>query len=299
MLVWTESFSDNCSAKVSEEVRGTRKGSFVLGDKKLVQKAGGSGVVQQVAKNACETSEDGTERRRGVATISRGSASQCTSLGKRRRNALRNHNSPSAEGSFLQTFLTLLLFLMFFDFFSIFLKIFFFPLQDSKFHPYKMQLVQELRPIDFETRVAFATAQLDIAALNPGFFECLLFSDEAHFPLHGEVNTQNFRYWSDRNPGWFRQEPLHSPRLTVWAAIGKLGVVGPVIFQETVNAVRYRALLADRFLQVVRNWPRWAFFTGASHVVFLGLSPSLSGFKASCSCKMEPRLIIHQRFMIG
>lgn len=124
---------------------------------------------------------------------------------------------------------------------------------------------------DHETCVNFATAQLD---LGQDFFGRIIFSDEAHFHIHGHVNHQNFRYWSDENPGWYREEPLHSPRVSVWAAIGSQGVVGPVFFHNNVTAASYLELLQERFcdalqqhffkndflrfLPVVQTWPGFA-----------------------------------------
>lgn len=101
-------------------------------------------------------------------------------------------------------------------------------LKEAKFHPYKMQTHQELTPHHRIKRVAHSQLLLDLIAHNPGYVNHLLFSDEAHFSLHGGVNLHNFRYWSDVNPQWFREEPLHSPRLTVWAAIGHPGLIGPI-----------------------------------------------------------------------
>jgi hypothetical protein len=76
------------------------------------------------------------------------------------------------------------------------------------------------------------------------------------FGLHTQLpNHQNFRYWSDVNPGWYRELPLNSPRVSVWAAIGRMGVVGPVFFHNNVTAASYLELLENRFLPVVRTWP--------------------------------------------
>ena len=57
-------------------------------------------------------------------------------------------------------------------------------------------------------------------------------SDEAHFHLNGAVNKQNCRYWSPENPRIFHERPLHSPKVTVWCAVGKFGVIGPYFFEE-------------------------------------------------------------------
>jgi hypothetical protein len=57
-----------------------------------------------------------------------------------------------------------------------------------------------------------------------------MFSDESHFHLSGFVNNQNFRYWDDSKPEDFIDvHELHPERVTIWAAIGKGGIIGPVI----------------------------------------------------------------------
>ena len=78
------------------------------------------------------------------------------------------------------------------------------------------------------------------------FIDNLLVSDEAHFHVHGNhgcVNNQNFRYWSPENPNWSSDKPLHSPRVTVWAAIGGKAVVGPVFIEGNVTGASYLTLL--------------------------------------------------------
>ena len=47
------------------------------------------------------------------------------------------------------------------------------------------------------------------------FLQHLFFSDEGHFHFKGCVNTHNCLYWSDRNPHWTAEKPLHSQRRTV------------------------------------------------------------------------------------
>ena len=67
------------------------------------------------------------------------------------------------------------------------------------------------------------------------------------------VNKQNFRYWSQNNPRELHQRPLHSPKVTVWCAMGSFGVCGPYFFKEegatvTVTSNRYCEML-ERFLR--------------------------------------------------
>ena len=92
-------------------------------------------------------------------------------------------------------------------------------LKKSKFHPYKLKIVQELHANDYATRMTFAEEMIDKILHSQDFLCHIMFSNEAHFHLHGGVNTRNCRYWSNTNPHWTAEKPLHFPRTTVWAAI--------------------------------------------------------------------------------
>ncbi|XP_028027786.1 uncharacterized protein LOC114241201 [Bombyx mandarina] len=82
--------------------------------------------------------------------------------------------------------------------------------KDLKLHPYKLQLVQELKPNDHHLRRAFAETMLErFQSLNN-----ILFSDEAHFHLSGFVNKQNCLYWAEENPQLKHQRPMHSLKVT-------------------------------------------------------------------------------------
>ena len=64
-------------------------------------------------------------------------------------------------------------------------------LKEIKFHPYKLQVVQQLNNRDKEVRVAFCTAMSGLLWENPDILNNLLMTDEAHFHLSGFVNKQN------------------------------------------------------------------------------------------------------------
>lgn len=130
-------------------------------------------------------------------------------------------------------------------------------LKTEKFHPYKLQLVQKLLPMDHQSRVAFALAQINILNEEPDFLNNIIFSDEAHFHLNGAVNRHNFRYWSTDNPQWYEEKPLHSPRVTVWAAIGRSGIVGPFFFDNNVNGANYLHMLQTQFLPQIEHNPQF------------------------------------------
>jgi hypothetical protein len=84
-------------------------------------------------------------------------------------------------------------------------------------HPYKVSLVQELKPADYPRRVAycnwFFNHMNDNRTLDLSFF-----SDEAWFHLSGYVNSQNCRIWSTENTHVFQETPLHPIKVGEWLA---------------------------------------------------------------------------------
>jgi len=78
-------------------------------------------------------------------------------------------------------------------------------------------------------------------------------SEEALFHLSGTVKKQHLRYWAENHPRYFHQRPLHSPRVTVWCVVSRLGVVEPYFFEEggetvSVSTNRYCEML-EKFLR--------------------------------------------------
>jgi hypothetical protein len=113
--------------------------------------------------------------------------------------------------------------------------------------------------------LAFAEGRIAALEENPELLRNLFFSDEAHFYLNGEVNRQDFRYWSDENPHWYAEEPLHSPKVTVWVGIGWNGIVGPFFWERDpafprergINARWYQAMLENLAIPALRQLPRF------------------------------------------
>ena len=98
------------------------------------------------------------------------------------------------------------------------------------FHPYKLAIVQELNVRDYTQRLNFAQEVLALYEQNENMMVAM--SDEAHFHLNGAVNKQNYRYWAAENPRQLHEKPLHSPKVTVWCAVGKFGVNGPSFLKK-------------------------------------------------------------------
>ncbi|GFY19244.1 uncharacterized protein TNCV_4226081 [Trichonephila clavipes] len=84
-----------------------------------------------------------------------------------------------------------------------------------RYYPYKLQLVHELLPHDFETRHLFSLQFLARLEVDPEWPWNILWTHEAHFHLDGSVNTHNCRIWESDNPHSTFQVPLHSPKVMV------------------------------------------------------------------------------------
>lgn len=134
--------------------------------------------------------------------------------------------------------------------------------QDLKCHPYKLQIVQELKPNDHVMRQQFCECMLQKINEDEEFTNKLWMSDEAHFHLSGFVNKQNFRYWAQENPTELHQRPLHSNKVTVWCAMSSYGVIGPYFFEDenglpiTVTSVRYVAMLETFVVKQLQRFPQ-------------------------------------------
>jgi hypothetical protein len=131
-------------------------------------------------------------------------------------------------------------------------------LKEEKFHAYKLRTRQALSSEDKATRVRRCKDLLGHIERHITFLNSCMFSDEAHFHLSGYVNRQNYRYWSEGEPDDFVSETvLHPQRITVWAAIGKDGVIGPIFDpvgpKKTVTAESYLHMLKTEVVPAARR----------------------------------------------
>ncbi|GFT93279.1 uncharacterized protein TNCV_2220381 [Trichonephila clavipes] len=85
---------------------------------------------------------------------------------------------------------------------------------------------------DHQARRRFVEWAQNEIAVVPDFHKRILFSDEAHFWLHGYVNKQNCRIWSEANLQVYVETPLHQEKLTVWCALWAGGIIGPYFFKN-------------------------------------------------------------------
>jgi transposase len=121
--------------------------------------------------------------------------------------------------------------------------------QYLKLFPYKVTVTHELLPADYEKRVYFCEWLGDVVQNDAGFLDTCYFTDEAWFHLNGYVNSQNTRYWSGVNPHIIHEEPLHSSKVGVWAALSAKRIC-IVFFDSTITSVVYRSIV-DQFAETL------------------------------------------------
>ena len=120
--------------------------------------------------------------------------------------------------------------------------------RDLNMHPYKMQSYQALLSADHPRRLAYCHWFVN-NLMNDDLLNLTFFSDEAWFHLSGYINSQNMRMWSTDKPHIFIETPLHAQKIGVWMAVSRRRIIGPIFFNFTVNAERYRNIFLTEFVQ--------------------------------------------------
>jgi len=126
-------------------------------------------------------------------------------------------------------------------------------LNNEKWHPYHINLHQQLSLADHANRVAFCEWLLN---QHVTLCEEIVWSDEAMFKSNGEVNLHNAHYWSDRNPHWLREvDNQHVWSLNVWCGIVGDRIIGPFFFDGTLTGLRYAEFLRTTIAEVLDELP--------------------------------------------
>ncbi|KAJ8915523.1 hypothetical protein NQ315_012404 [Exocentrus adspersus] len=131
-------------------------------------------------------------------------------------------------------------------------------LQKNKFHPYQVQLHQELLENDFERRIHFCQWVHNVVAENEDFFKFVLFTDECTFHRNGFVNRHNFHYYDTQNPHIVQvNNHQHNGSINVWGGILHKYVIGPYIFQGSVTGEVFLNFLRNDFPRLIQHVPNF------------------------------------------
>lgn len=121
--------------------------------------------------------------------------------------------------------------------------------------PYRFQRVQMLQPGDEQQRVDFANFFLIRYDEDSRWPLRILWTDEAHFSLTGNVNSKNCVHWADENPHDVAPVPLHEAKVTVWCGIASTFVLGPYFFEEvTSNGMQTCSITGPRYKTMLQNY---------------------------------------------
>lgn len=129
-------------------------------------------------------------------------------------------------------------------------------LKMHKYHPYSIQLHQELFERDFEKRLYFCRWALEKINLEENFFGKVLFSDEATFHKNGFVNRHNCHYYDTNNPHQYRTaNSQYRWSLNVWAGIMGTHIIGPFFFDQHLTSQIYLDFLQNHFNDLLDDVP--------------------------------------------
>lgn len=129
-------------------------------------------------------------------------------------------------------------------------------LRNHTYHPYKIHLVQGLKPQDPEKRLNFI-AEISLKLEEDNFFlDKICWSDESRFHNNGTVNRHNCHYWSPVNPHWMRETAFQEVwGINVWCALFNGHLIGPYFYQGTLTGERYLNFLQNDFPLLLQNIP--------------------------------------------
>ncbi|KAG1710408.1 hypothetical protein GQR58_002696 [Nymphon striatum] len=117
-----------------------------------------------------------------------------------------------------------------------------------KFFPYKVQVVQELKPQDTGARVHYYWwFEKFILQYGDKILDYTSFSDEAWFHLSGYMNSQNTIVWSTENPSAVFEKLPHAQKVGSLVCIVQDSSNWPNIFLETVTSERYVSNILEPF----------------------------------------------------
>ncbi|GFT21838.1 DUF4817 domain-containing protein [Trichonephila clavipes] len=123
-------------------------------------------------------------------------------------------------------------------------------------YPYKLQSCHELLPADTEQKEAFAKWAFSKMEQDSTWVFNILWTYEAHFSFHGDVNNHNCPIWATSNPREYTQKPLHSPKGTAWCVWFHGFIYHRTLFFETqcsVNGLITETVNAQRYLTLRRE----------------------------------------------
>src|ERR1700712_2412956 len=119
--------------------------------------------------------------------------------------------------------------------------------------PFKFIPVQQLKEQDFDTRMEFIQYMMEKQFRNPGFFQNILWTDEAIFTTApGIFNRKNKRYYSRKNKRRVIQVRKQGRKsVKVWCGLWRNQILGPIFFDGNLNSAAYLNLLQNDIAELI------------------------------------------------
>lgn len=129
-------------------------------------------------------------------------------------------------------------------------------LRKHKYHPFHIQMHQNLYGTDFQKRLDFCLWALERVGEENNFFDFVLFTDESTFHNNGLVNRHNFHYYDTENRHLFHTVDRQNRWSTnVWGGIVGEHLIGPYFFNGYLNGRKFLRFLKEDFLNLLENVP--------------------------------------------
>lgn len=128
-------------------------------------------------------------------------------------------------------------------------------IHDAGFRPYIPRLIHGLLGDDSDRRLQFCELFINEVTETPDIQDHIVWSDEALFKLSGHVNRHNSVYYDTTNPHKTMEQQINQPGLCVWGGISSSGVIGPFIFQGTLDGEKYLRLLRTNVMPILKQRP--------------------------------------------
>ncbi len=128
-----------------------------------------------------------------------------------------------------------------------------------KLHPYRVRVVHELKPLNFDRRVMYCEWFLDFIESFPNALHDIVYSDEAWFLLSEYVNNQNNRVWSATNPHVRLGTPLHPEKNRSLVRSDGFSGDRPHFFMQTITSAVYLEIIQD-FIALLLIHMRYCWF---------------------------------------
>ena len=83
----------------------------------------------------------------------------------------------------------------------------------------------------------------------------MLWMDEAHFILTGNVNSKNFVHWAEENHHGVASVPFYDTCVTVWCGVAETFILGPYFLEDvTCSGIQTCSITGDRYKPMLENY---------------------------------------------